>query len=171
MRGERRDDISTSTPAMKCVFLFLFWEKKRHLILTISHLGGHRCEWMTAAADEGGLRVVSASSSFFLLMRSLRPSASRRACWMRACIASGETSFGRCESMFGVAEPQEGGGERDEGARRARPMDRTADVKRATTGAFWIRKKGQDETDRPAGDSAAGTKRDTGRTADEVLCC
>jgi hypothetical protein len=38
------------------------------------------------------VRVVSASSSFFLLMRSLRVSASRRACWMRACMASGDTS-------------------------------------------------------------------------------
>lgn len=45
------------------------------------------------------LRVVSANSSFFLLMRSLRFSASRRACWMRACIASGETSFWPCEFM------------------------------------------------------------------------
>lgn len=48
------------------------------------------------------LREVSASSSFFLLIRSFKPSASRRACWMRACIASGETS-GRCESIVGVA--------------------------------------------------------------------
>jgi len=40
-------------------------------------------------------RVVSASSSFFRLILSLSVSASRRACWMRACIASGDTSLGR----------------------------------------------------------------------------
>ena len=44
-------------------------------------------------------RVVSANSSFFRLILSFKVSASRRACWMRACMASGDTSFGRCESM------------------------------------------------------------------------
>lgn len=42
--------------------------------------------------------MVSASSSFFRLILSLSVSASRRACWMRACIASGDTSLG-CEFM------------------------------------------------------------------------
>lgn len=45
--------------------------------------------------------MVSASSSFLRLILSFRVSASRRACWMRACIASGDTSFGRCESIGG----------------------------------------------------------------------
>lgn len=52
---------------------------------------------------EGGTeknsRVVSASSSFLRLIRSLSVSASRRACWMRACIASGDTSLDRPWSM------------------------------------------------------------------------
>jgi hypothetical protein len=38
-------------------------------------------------------RVVSANSSFFRFILSFNVSASRRACWMRDCIASGETSF------------------------------------------------------------------------------
>lgn len=46
-------------------------------------------------------RVVSANSSFFRLILSFKVSASRRACWMRACMASGDTSSGRCESMVG----------------------------------------------------------------------
>src|SRR5437660_1194153 len=50
-------------------------------------------------ALRGDSRVVSASSSFFLLILSLSVSASRRACWMRACIASGDTSLGRPESI------------------------------------------------------------------------
>lgn len=48
------------------------------------------------------IRVVSANSSFFLLMRSFRVSASLRACWMRDCIASGDTSLGPCEFMMRV---------------------------------------------------------------------
>lgn len=43
------------------------------------------------------IRVVSESSSFFLLIRSLSVSASRRACWIRACMASGDTSWAPCE--------------------------------------------------------------------------
>lgn len=42
---------------------------------------------------------MSASSSFFLLILSLSVSASRRACWMRACIASGDTSLDRPGSI------------------------------------------------------------------------
>jgi hypothetical protein len=41
----------------------------------------------------GNSRVVSANSSFFRFILSFNVSASRRACWMRDCIASGETSF------------------------------------------------------------------------------
>lgn len=40
----------------------------------------------------GHSREPSASSSFLRFIRSLRLSASRRACWMRVCMASGETS-------------------------------------------------------------------------------
>jgi hypothetical protein len=49
-------------------------------------------------------RVVSASSSFFRFIRSFNVSASRRACWMRDCIASGETSF---DIVFVVVVNQE----------------------------------------------------------------
>jgi hypothetical protein len=62
--------------------------------------------------DEGYSRVVSASSSFFLLILSFSVSASRRACWMRACIASGDTSFGRPASISsGESEMRWGIGE------------------------------------------------------------
>jgi hypothetical protein len=47
---------------------------------------------MRATAIEH-IRVVSANSSFFLLIRSFSVSASRRACWMRDCMASGDTSL------------------------------------------------------------------------------
>lgn len=39
------------------------------------------------------LRVVSAKSSFLRFIRSFKFSASRRAVWIRDCIASGDTSF------------------------------------------------------------------------------
>ena len=39
------------------------------------------------------LHVPSARSSFLRFILSFRFSASRRACWMRVCIASGDTSF------------------------------------------------------------------------------
>jgi hypothetical protein len=39
------------------------------------------------------LRVPSAKSSFLRFILSFKFSASRRACWMRVCIASGDTSF------------------------------------------------------------------------------
>lgn len=39
------------------------------------------------------IRVPSAKSSFFRFILSFKFSASRRACWIRVCIASGETSF------------------------------------------------------------------------------
>lgn len=54
--------------------------------------------------------MVSARSSFFLLMRSLRVSASRRACWIRDCIASGDTSLAPCEFIVIGRCDDEGGG-------------------------------------------------------------
>src|ERR1700716_3990266 len=51
--------------------------------------------WQCGGALEqvGYSRVPSANSSFLRFILSFRFSASRRACWMRACIWSGETSF------------------------------------------------------------------------------
>lgn len=65
----------------------------------ISHGAGHTEDTKRPGAT-GHSRVVSASSSFFLLILSFSVSASRRACWMRACIASGDTSLGRPGSIF-----------------------------------------------------------------------
>lgn len=45
------------------------------------------------AAPIEHVRVVSDSSSFLRFMRSLSVSASRRACWIRSCMASGDTSL------------------------------------------------------------------------------
>lgn len=53
--------------------------------------------------------MVSARSSFFLLMRSFKVSASRRACWIRDCIASGDTSLAPCEFIV-IGRCDEGGG-------------------------------------------------------------
>lgn len=47
--------------------------------------------------------MVSDSSSFLRLMRSLSVSASRRACWIRACMASGDTSLAPWEFIVTVA--------------------------------------------------------------------
>lgn len=55
---------------------------------------------LCGAARGNHVRVVSARSSFFLLMRSFSVSASRRACWMRDCMASGDTSLAFCEFIF-----------------------------------------------------------------------
>src|SRR6266536_4979657 len=52
--------------------------------------------WCRSRRDPGvggHLRVPSASSSFLRFILSFKFSASRRACWMRVCIWSGETSF------------------------------------------------------------------------------
>lgn len=57
------------------------------------------CRDVIEGGTERNSRVVSASSSFLRLIRSLSVSASRRACWMRACIASGDTSLDRPWSM------------------------------------------------------------------------
>jgi hypothetical protein len=49
------------------------------------------------------LRVPSAKSSFLRFILSFRFSASRRACWMRVCIASGETSFDMVSVAMGFS--------------------------------------------------------------------
>lgn len=71
---------------------------------------------------EGGTernsRVVSASSSFLRLIRSLSVSASRRACWMRACIASGDTSLDRPWSMASTTVVVVGSRQSGDGAMR-----------------------------------------------------
>jgi len=55
--------------------------------------GGGGCGGGMSWDEQGNLRVVSASSSFLRFILSFKVSASRRACWMRDCMASGETSF------------------------------------------------------------------------------
>jgi hypothetical protein len=64
-----------------------------HAIIAGVDVTGHHTR-QGRANEEKHIRVVSARSSFFLLIRSFRVSASRRACWMRDCIASGDTSLG-----------------------------------------------------------------------------
>jgi hypothetical protein len=68
--------------------------------------GGGGMSW----DEQGNLRVVSASSSFLRFILSFKVSASRRACWMRDCMASGETSFDMagCDVVVVVQEQEVG---------------------------------------------------------------
>lgn len=65
---------------------------------------------------------------------------------MRACIASGDTSFGRCESIVGVAQPQGGRREKGDAAKAGIELKRWKRMERVTADV------GEDEKCRRAAD-------------------